>query len=78
MNIILEILTVMFKVFMCYVYAFIALFYKPKNDISGRAAVLTGGGGGIGRFIAQELLQRKVKVALWDVNKVIEFEYFIL
>ena len=70
MNLIIEILLLLVKIFLCYVQAFLGLFYKPKKDVSGRTAVLTGGGGGIGQFMALELVKRRVKLAIWDVNKV--------
>jgi len=69
MHIVAEVLILILMIFFFYIQAFIGLFYKPKKDLSGRTAVLTGGGGGIGRFICRELVQRRVKVALWDVNK---------
>ena len=70
MNIILEILILISRIFYCYIKSFVRWFYKPKKDISGRTALVTGGGGGIARYIAQELAQRKVRIALWDINKV--------
>jgi len=37
-------------------------------DFSGRVAVLTGGAGGLGRAIAQRLLDAGAAVALWDAR----------
>ena len=37
-------------------------------DLEGRAAVITGGSGGIGFAIAQRFASSRAKVALWDIN----------
>lgn len=37
-------------------------------DLNGRAAVITGGSGGIGFAIAQRFVSSGSKVALWDIN----------
>ncbi len=39
-----------------------------RYDLTGRAAILTGGAGGLGRGIAQELLQAGASVELWDAD----------
>ncbi len=38
------------------------------RSLQGRAAVVTGGGSGIGRAIAKRLAEDNAKVAIWDVN----------
>lgn len=75
MPLILEILLMLFKIFLSFVESFVKIFYNPKKDIGGRVAVLTGAAGGIGRPLAKELLQLNVKLALWDINKVYYINY---
>jgi len=38
-------------------------------DLRGRRAVITGGGGGFGRAVAERFLQSGAAVSLWDVNR---------
>ena len=40
-----------------------------RIDLSGRRAVVTGGGQGIGRAIAERLLASGAAVALWDRDR---------
>ncbi len=40
------------------------------RSLQGRAAVVTGGGSGIGRAIAIRLAEDTAKIAIWDVNGV--------
>ena len=40
----------------------------PMFDLSGRAAVVTGGNGGIGLGMARALLQAGARVAIWGTN----------
>ena len=42
---------------------------KNKFDISGRVAVVTGGGGVLGSSIAKSLLEAGVKVVILDIRK---------
>src|SRR5215468_7968121 len=37
-----------------------------RYDLQGRAVVITGGGGGIGRAIARVMLTCGARVSLWD------------
>lgn len=46
----------------------IPMKYKMKN-VSGEIALVTGGGGGLGRLIALRLTKLDVIVVIWDVNK---------
>lgn len=43
--------------------------FAQLYDLSGKAAVVTGGSRGIGRAIAQALLERGAEVHLFDVNE---------
>ena len=69
MNIIIEILILFGNLLLCYLQSIVRIFYKPKKDLSEKTAILTGGGGGIGQYIALELVRRKVKLAIWDIDK---------
>lgn len=46
----------------------IPLKYKMKN-VAGEIALVTGGGGGLGRLISLRLAKLGVIVVIWDVNK---------
>ena len=39
----------------------------PKGDLAGQVAIVTGGAGGLGLSVAEELVSRGAKVALWDI-----------
>lgn len=39
----------------------------PKGDLAGQVAIVTGGAGGLGLSVAEELVSRGSKVALWDI-----------
>ncbi|MEP3847852.1 MAG: SDR family oxidoreductase [Paracoccaceae bacterium] len=41
----------------------------PAGDLSGQVAIVTGGAGGLGLSVAEELVSRGAKVALWDIAK---------
>jgi len=59
------------RLFYYYIEALVSAFIpvKPKN-LSGKIALVTGAGHGIGREIALELARKGVKLVLWDINKV--------
>lgn len=42
--------------------------YRHKKDIVGEIALVTGGGGGLGRLLALRLAKLGATVVLWDVN----------
>lgn len=46
-----------------------ALFGKPKKDLYGELAMVTGGGGGLGRLLAMRLTKLGAKVIVWDINQ---------
>lgn len=39
----------------------------PQGDLAGQVAIVTGGAGGLGLSVAEELVSRGAKVALWDI-----------
>ncbi|XP_058450993.1 short-chain dehydrogenase/reductase family 16C member 6 [Malaya genurostris] len=45
------------------------LFGKPTKSIEGDLALVTGGGGGLGRLLALRLTKLGAKVIVWDINQ---------
>lgn len=41
----------------------------PKKNLNGEIALVTGGGGGLGRLLALRLIKLGAKVVLWDINQ---------
>lgn len=41
----------------------------PEKDLKGELALVTGGGGGLGRLIALRLCKLGVHVVIWDINQ---------
>ena len=39
------------------------------KDLDGELALVTGGGGGLGRMLAVRLTKLGAKVILWDINQ---------
>lgn len=58
------------------VRAFIPAKYKMKS-IAGEIALVTGGGGGLGRLVALRLSKLGATVVIWDVNKAGKQKYFL-
>ncbi|XP_058062591.1 short-chain dehydrogenase/reductase family 16C member 6 [Anopheles bellator] len=54
-------------------YILQAIYYQivtvQKKDLSGEIALVTGGGGGLGRLLALRLIKLGAKVILWDINQ---------
>lgn len=49
--------------------AFVRLFIpRPKKDVEGEIALVTGAANGIGKLIAKELGQHGATLVLWDIN----------
>lgn len=49
------------------------LFYKafgfPEKALQGELALVTGGGGGLGRLLALRLSKLGVDIVIWDINQ---------
>lgn len=49
------------------------LFYKvvgyPEQVLQGELALVTGGGGGLGRLLALRLSKLGVDIVIWDINQ---------
>lgn len=49
------------------------LFYKafgyPVQKLEGELALVTGGGGGLGRLLALRLSKLGVDIVIWDINQ---------
>ncbi|XP_035783341.1 short-chain dehydrogenase/reductase family 16C member 6-like [Anopheles albimanus] len=54
-------------------YILQAIYYQifgvPKKNLNGEIALVTGGGGGLGRLLALRLIKLGAKVVLWDINQ---------
>ncbi|XP_055711106.1 estradiol 17-beta-dehydrogenase 11 isoform X1 [Phlebotomus papatasi] len=44
------------------------IFGMPKKSLKGELALVTGGGGGLGRLLALRLVRAGASVVLWDIN----------
>lgn len=52
------------------------MFGFPEQVIKGELALVTGGGGGLGRLLALRLSKLGVDIVIWDINQ--EGEFFSL
>lgn len=41
----------------------------PEKDLAGEIALVTGGGGGLGRLLSLRLARLGVRVIVWDINQ---------
>lgn len=55
---------------------FLPSTYEHKKNIRGEIALVTGGGGGLGRLLALRLAKLGATVVLWDINTQGKFIYF--
>lgn len=50
-----------------------AFYYRivgyPEKNLQGELALVTGGGGGLGRLLSLRLAKLGVDVIIWDINK---------
>lgn len=44
-------------------------FGYPEKDLNGDIALITGGGSGLGRLLAQLLCKMGTKIVIWDINE---------
>lgn len=52
------------------------MFGFPEQIIKGELALVTGGGGGLGRLLALRLSKLGVDIVIWDINQEGEFILF--
>lgn len=39
------------------------------QDVSGQVVLITGGGGGVGRFLALNFARLNARIVVWDINR---------
>lgn len=53
--------------------SFQAIYYRitgfPEQNLNGELALVTGGGGGLGRLLSLRLAKLGVDVVIWDINQ---------
>lgn len=45
------------------------MFGFPEQALRGELALVTGGGGGLGRLLALRLAKLGVDIVIWDINQ---------
>lgn len=45
------------------------MFGFPEQVLRGELALVTGGGGGLGRLLALRLAKLGVDIVIWDINQ---------
>lgn len=45
------------------------MFGFPEQALRGELALVTGGGGGLGRLLALRLAKLGVDIVVWDINQ---------
>jgi NAD(P)-dependent dehydrogenase (short-subunit alcohol dehydrogenase family) len=49
-----------------------------SQNVNGEVVLITGAGGGVGKYIALNFARLKAKVVIWDVNREGKSGFFIL
>lgn len=56
-----------------FLVSFQSIYYHcvgwPEKSLKGELALVTGGGGGLGRLLALRLVRLGCRVVLWDINQ---------
>lgn len=45
------------------------VFGRPEQKLQGELALVTGGGGGLGRLVSLRLSKLGVDIVVWDINQ---------
>jgi NAD(P)-dependent dehydrogenase (short-subunit alcohol dehydrogenase family) len=45
------------------------------QNVENQVVLITGGGGGVGRFLALNFARLNAKIVIWDVNRDGKFEF---
>lgn len=48
---------------------FYRVFGRPEQKLQGELALVTGGGGGLGRLLSLRLSKLGVDIVIWDINQ---------
>lgn len=46
--------------------------------MSGQVVLITGGGGGVGAFLAENFAELNARVVIWDINREGEIYFFVI
>lgn len=73
MKIILDLLLLLLIIVYSYLESLLKVFIpRRRKSVAGEIVLITGAGHGIGRQTAYEFAQRKSRLVLWDINKVLD------
>ncbi|XP_073897896.1 17-beta-hydroxysteroid dehydrogenase 13 isoform X2 [Castor canadensis] len=71
MNLVLDLLLLLFIVVYSYLESLVKFFLpQKKKSVAGEIVLITGAGHGIGRLTTYEFAKRKSRLVLWDISKV--------
>nr|CAI5839036.1 unnamed protein product [Callosobruchus analis] len=69
LDVVVFLLTAVYLILKAIYESFLPSTYHHKKDIRGEIALVTGGGGGLGRLVALRLAKLGATVVLWDINE---------
>jgi hypothetical protein len=73
MNLVLDLLLLLFIVVYSYLESLVKFFLpQKKKSVAGEIVLITGAGHGIGRLTTYEFAKRKSRLVLWDISKVMD------